>query len=508
MISSSFFPPPWLAAHVLRRRFAAVLEDQNDPLRAQRRAYLRLRAGLKGTEVARLSGLAAAEDLQAFARTVPARGYDFFADLTSRVVDRGERAVLFHGPPLFIGLSSGTTGVSNKRIVHNRATLRAFQGWEFALGALIERHAGVNPVVSDRLVWGAVPPETTRSPTGVEQGYISGFLAANSRRILRRRTVPSGEVGQIPDMGRKIKEAARQVRGRDVRIASAVPSYLISLLEALRAEWGVANFAGIWPRLDVVLYSGTPIACYREPICGLLGREVQFLGMYLATECPIGYEVPSLSGGRSGLYSFHHGDVVFTFRRLDGDGGVLTVGDLVEGDEVELLLSTPGGLINYRVGDCLKIHAVRPLLFEVTGRIGHGVNIATEKVTLSQLARAVARVSGAAPAPIRHFFVCPGRSGGGRPCYEWTLLAERPGALDPGAMSAALDRALMEENGDYRECREELGFLDAPRVHVMDAAVARRYFERDAHRGQLKMKTAFETREELDRFLRGLGVSR
>ena len=422
-----------------------------------------------------------------------------------RVADRCEDRVLFHGRPEFIGLSSGTTGSNNKRILHNRATLAAFQSWEFSLGAVIF-HAGVNPLVSDRLVWGSMPLAMTRAACGAEQGYLSGFLATRSRALLRARTVPSPAVGRIADMQQKIRAAALEVRGREVRIASAVPSYLIHLLEGLRAEWGVADLGGVWPKLDIVLYSGTAIDCYRAPLRALLGRAPRFLGMYLATEAPIGYEIPGLNGDRNGLYSFHLGEVVFTFRRLGGDERVLTVGDLQPDDEVELLLTADNGLVNYRVGDCLKIHSVRPLLFEILGRVGHGLNIATEKVSLSQLARAVARAAATTAAPIRHYFVCPGTGTPGPPTYDFTLLCDKPAAQDAAALSRALDAALKDENGDYRENREDLGFLGPPRVRVLDAALARRYFERDAHRGQLKMKTAFDTAAALAAFLRELGA--
>lgn len=500
------FPPAWLAARVLRARYAAVLRDQRDPLAAQRRAYRRLRAALRGTEIARTTGLSAAADLDAFARDVPPRGYEDIAGLVARVVD-GERSVLFHDAPRFIGLSSGTTGSNNKRIVHNAASIQGFRDFEFALAAIAEHHTGVNPAVCDRLCWGAAPT-TNQRVRGVEQGYISGYLATRTRWLLRRRTVPSAAVGLIPDMGRKIRETGREARGRDIRMASAVPSYLIHLLEELRAAWGVADFSQIWPRLDVVFYSGTPIECYREPIVRLLGHPVHFAGMYLATECAIGYEIPALNGGRHGLFSLHLSDTVYTFRKLEGDGRVLTLGDLAAGDVVELFLSAQNGLINYRLGDCLKIHSVAPLLFEVTGRIGQGLNMAAEKVTISQLTRAAARVGETLLTPLRHFFICPGTSPAGRPCYEWTLLLDQPAAAgDLAALSAALDRAVMTENDDYREAREDLGFLDAPRVHVLDAAVARRYFARDAARGQLKMKNAFESPALLQAFLRELEPS-
>ena len=497
--------PAWLAAAVLRRQFARIERDQRSPMATQERAFARIHRALRGTVIARATGLEGAPDLRAFAARSQSMEYGQLEEYVARTVDGGERGLLFHGAPAFVGLSSGTTGMNNKRIVHSASTLRGFTENETCIAAIIARHTSCNPVISDRLLWGASPPAHTRSAGGVDVGYISGKLATNIRWFLRPHSLPSAAVGRIADPKEKFREAARELRGRDVQMASAVPTYLLHLLEELRTEWGIEDFSGVWPNLRAVIYSGTPIDPYRAPIERLLGHAVPFFGMYVSTEAPLGCEIPSLNGGRSGLYSLHLGRTAYTFRRLDREGPLLTVADLVPGDEVELFLTAENGLVNYRVGDCLRIHSTAPLLVEVTGRVGHGLNLATEKVTLSQLARAFARVAEQSPTRLRHYFVCPGESERGRACYAWTILTDDPTGADRAALSASLDRALTDENGDYGEMRADLGFLDAPTVSVLPASVAHRYFARDSHRGQFKMKTAFPTAAALEEFLRALG---
>jgi hypothetical protein len=499
------FPLAGLLRRAVHWRFSALAREQADPFAAQQRAYRRLRRRLEGTEVARISGLAAAPDLRAFAASVPPHDYAFFEDLVDRTVDRGERSLLFHGPPVFAALTSGTSGGSGKRIVYDRAGLKCFDGYELAIGVIIMQHTEFNPFLHDRLNWGMSAPPT-RTAAGVEQGYISGYMAAHPR-FGRSHTVPPPAISEIADVQEKIRVAAPLLRGRSIHLSSSSPSYLLHLLEELRVLWGVEDFSGIWPDYGVVMYGATSILPYRAQITRLLGRPAHFLGMYVATEGPLGYEIPSLNGGVNGLYSFHLGDIVFTFRRTDGDGGLLTVGDLAPGDEVEVMITTPNGLVQYRIGDCLKIHGTRPLLFEIAGRVGHGLNVAGEKASLGQLTRAAARAADLSPTPVRHHFVCPGSSARGRSCYDWILVVDRPEAVDRGALADALERALIEDNAVYGELRAD-AFLDPPRVDLLGAEIGRRYFERDAHRGQLKMKSAFDTREALDAFLAGLGATR
>ena len=50
------------------------------------------------------------------------------------------------------------------------------------------------------------------------------------------------------------------------------------------------------------------------------------------------------------------------------------------GDEVEVLISSSNGLLNYSMGDCIRIASTEPYItFEIIGRVGQGLNIATEK---------------------------------------------------------------------------------------------------------------------------------
>src|SRR4051812_14165202 len=113
-------------------QYAKLARDQRAPLAAQERTFRKLRAALRGTEVARRTGLEQAPDLAAFAASVEPHDSSYFEDMVARVVDRGERSVLFHGRPVFVAMPSGTTG-HGKRIVYDRRSIAAFDHYEFAL---------------------------------------------------------------------------------------------------------------------------------------------------------------------------------------------------------------------------------------------------------------------------------------------------------------------------------------------------------------------------------------
>ncbi|HYE74900.1 MAG TPA: GH3 auxin-responsive promoter family protein, partial [Blastocatellia bacterium] len=240
----------------------------------------------------------------------------------------------------------------------------------------------------------------------------------------------------------------------------------------------------------------------------LVGKKLNFIGAYISTEGPIGYEVPSLTGKQHGVYMFHFGDMVYTFRRLQNgnqhvSNPLLGVADLRAGDEVEVFISSPSGLLNYAMGDCLRIKSVSPVIsFEILGRLGQGLNIAAEKVPMSQLQEAVALTAQVTGTPIRHFFVYPGKGEDSeRPCYEWNLVVDNPNSASEEAFIEALDSTLQKLNFDYQEARVDTGFLSRPKVRLLPSSVTKAYFDRFSHRGQLKMKSAFESKQLFEEFL-------
>jgi hypothetical protein len=379
-----------------------------------------------------------------------------------------------------------------------------FKRFQRKVAAIVHRESDLNLLSDGRVTWGT-NPELYLDEAGISHGYVSGYLSIKSPGILRRTNYPSRETMLINDMELKIEEAlAELVNVNHIRVISGVPSYLIQLLEALCSALGSIDLATHWPQMDTVVYSGTTIAPYRERIEKLLGKKIRFVGIYVSTECPFGFEIPELNGERSGVYSLNFEDVVFSFRDLEApDDKLLALEDLRVGQEVEILVSMPNGLINYRTGDCVKVVSTEPYLFELCGRIGQALNVSTEKVSQAQIARSVERVNSEIGGAITHYFVAPDPEAGAKPAYHWTLFVDPHSAFyTRGSLLAEwLDASLMKENSDYEESRITNKFLGAPAVDVQSSEWIRNYFQRKSGKGQLKMKTTFETLEQMNTFL-------
>jgi hypothetical protein len=485
---------------LLSRRYQSLLAKQLNPSAAQEEAFLKLKKSLRGTKIFNLTEVSQARDLEEFARLAEVRTYKDYSAWISESIS-GSKNLMHRDKLCYVGLSSGTTNPQSKSVPYNEGMLKAWKGFQLNIASVVEAASAVKFLRDKRLTWGSTPHLETLG-NGIQAGYVSGFLAMRSPSLIQKNTYPKKESLMLTDMPQKMKRMAEELRGVDLRLISAVPSYMVNVFETLKQEWGVENLSHAFPHLHTFVYSATAIHAWKDQINSLVGRELQYLGVYAATEGAFGYEIPEVNGGVNGRYSFHLDDFVLLFKRVGEDGKIVTLRSLKPGDEVELLLSSPNGLINYALGDVLRISSIEPFLtFEVLGRVGQGLNIAAEKVSQQELSQAVEIATKRMNSFTRHFFVRPGQSDSGRPSYTWTIALDEPQAGDASAWAKTLDRALMEVNDDYREARMDLQFIDAPQVNFIHQEVVKNYFRAVAGKGQLKMRTTFTSEESYSEYL-------
>lgn len=482
------------------RKWKEIRRAQFHPKMAQERAFRRLQASLSQTAYGVERSLSKIKTQKEWAKSLAPQKYVDFKGMVTRSLE-GEKNVFFRGQPVYIGLSSGTTGQNSKKIPYNASMVNLFKEGQVSFGAILNHHTPLDLLSDSRLIWGSTY-EVQKSHRGVPEGYVSGFIATQTPRSMAKKSFPSADVHQITDMEAKLDLAAAQLRGESIRLMSGVPTYLIKVLEGLKERYGVSKINKIWPKLTTCAYSATAIRTYKETIDQLVGRPLEYFGAYAATEGFFGYEIPSLNGRANGLYSFHLGQEIFySFRRLYDDQ-LLSIEELKEGEEVELLITTPNGFINYRTGDCLRMVQTSPtILFEIMGRVGQGINVATEKSSLSHLDKAIHDVAEKLGERIQHYFVRPGKGKKGLPCYSWSLFVENPERFNAPHLARALDNAMKRQNGDYTEARDDLLFMAAPKVEFLPMALLKNYFLTRSHQGQLKMKTAFESESDLQEFI-------
>jgi hypothetical protein len=484
----------------LKSLYGDSLRAQQQPERTQDMLWRRTRDSLRGTQIFHDLGLESVRTYRDYLTMIPAKNYDFYAPYIEKIKSGG-KGVLFSDELHALIMTSGTSGFNDKLIPFNDGLLKSFQSFQRRMFGVVGESSGWNVSLShNKLVLGANPAlGTTR---GIQKGYVSGVLATKSPKFLQKRVLPAPATLGIEDWNEKVARIAEETVDADIRMMAGVPAHLVNLGRDLLEKSGKANLCEIWPNLQTVVYSGTGVESYERTLNAMAGRTLQYLGMYLASEAAIGFEIPQ--GREDGVHEFVFAltDTLLSFVEAENpEGRLLGVHELCENTDYLVHVGTPNGLLQYAMRDVIRVVRTHPFVtFTVQGRQNQLLNIATEKVSVQQLAETIAGVEAENGTSISHFFVYPRQPVEGKAHYQWVVASD--GACDAAALAESLDRHLMKASGDYQEERLLAKHIGAPEVRLLAPEVVQEYFGKNRNRGQFKMKTVFTSETEFEQFAR------
>lgn len=481
---------------ILKNKYKKVALSQNELVAVQRKNFEVLKSSLVGTEIFEDLGLDNVESYEDFVSKISVRGYDEFKPYVDSLIN-GQKKVMFNNNPLYFGLTSGTSGKDSKKIPYNRQMIATFKESQQLLASVVnELVEGIDLVNSPRLTYGSNPE--TYELNGVSYGYISGILSSQTPYALKKVTFPTNDILAIENWDKKLEKLSEQVIPQDIRVASGIPSYLISIFEYVLAKTGKNEIKEVWPNLDTVIYGATPIDQYRDKLNALVGKKLNYFGIYASTEAPLGVGINNARDEKQ-VYAFHP-DMIFSFTDVDDLSSTMGIGEIMEGKSYYVNTSGPNGLINYTMKDIIRIKSVSPIMtFEVLGRMGSGINLAAEKTSDEQVLDSILELNKKLVVNVDHYFLCPSNVGG-TPVYQWTIFSDELTHNDETSVAHALDEILSIKNPDYADCRED-EIIAMPVVKIVSSLYLKDYFNANKDRGQFKMKTVFPCPETFNGFI-------
>lgn len=479
---------------VLNKMYLGLSLDQDGMKQKQNENFEELKLKLQSTDISYDHNLEDIQSYEEFVKAVEPAEYSKFSSYVENIVNNEDR-VLFRNQARYFGLTSGTSGQDSKRVPYNKDMIDIFKRAQKYQASVINHIvSGVDLVNSSRLSYGSTPKNYTSN--GVEYGYISGILSAQTPKMLKKVTFPSQEVLEIENWEQKLELILKQSINEDIKIASAIPTYLIAIFEEILERTGEKYIKDIWPNLETVIYGATPIDSYREKINALVGKRLNYFGVYASTEAPIGIGINNAKDEKQ-LYAFNP-DLIYSFTKMD-HSDCICIGEVEEGEEYLLNITTPNGFLNYTMKDIVRIKSLSPILtFEILGRQGSGINLGAEKTSDQQVLDTIVKFNQSLGVSIDHYFLSPGIRNG-KACYKWTIFSND---LDKNVLNYAkcLDEAMSECNPDYLDCRE-LCVVESPIVEIVTSHILEDYFSKYREKGQFKMKTVFSCAETYNGFI-------
>nr|BFD59612.1 GH3 auxin-responsive promoter family protein [Bdellovibrio sp. CKG001] len=467
-----------------------------DLLTKQEKNFASLKRGLVGTRLYKDLRLSHIQSYEEFVNHVPVYNYDEYAPYVDMIA-AGHNDILFKDKVEYFGLSSGTSGKDSKRVPYNERMIRMFvKSQKRVASKLSTLEPEINFLKVGRLTFGSDP--YLYSQNGFKFGYISGILSTRVPKALAKNTFPCREVLAISNWDKKIEMLVSESIQQDIQVVSGIPTYIISIFEAVLQKTGKKTIREIWPNLKVFVYAATPIKQYKERIDRLVGHELNYYGLYAATEAAIGLPYEKYQNGRQRY--FLNPDLLYSFTPVEGAKKNLGLHEIEMGVPYYINIGTPNGMIHYSMKDVISFERHNDdLVFEFVGRKSTGMNLAAEKVSDDEILDCYLNTKNATNVDLRHFFLSP-QMKDGKASYLWTLFVPAKTDVNPEVLAQALDEEMKKQNGDYHDCRE-VGVLGPAQVHMMSADYLQKYFEKNRGRGQFKMKTTFETAEEYLNFM-------
>ncbi len=458
-----------------------------EPQFAQRRKLRDLITRNANTAFGKAHGFDEIRSYEDFTRRVPLSDYIAFEPWIDRI-RRGEKNVLTREPVTHLVPTSGSTG-ARKLIPFTAGLQREFNA---ALGPWLVDLARQHPgLIGGPAYWSITPvmSELATESSAMPIGFASDteYLGGSRRRLADAimAVPPSVSCATSLDAFR-YETLLHLVRCQELRLISVWhPSFLTLLLDALPTFWGrLMNDIGqeranqlrradplksetIWPDLRMISCWGEGAAALaladlrrRFPtVCiqpkGLLATEA-FVTFPFADRYPLAVE--------SHFFEF-----------IDSHGIAISLEELREGEEYEIVVTTAGGLWRYLLGDRVQVTGWLEKTPSLTflGRKGNMSDRFGEKLSESFVAHALAEVFGdktpgfALLAPDEDELGC-----------RYTLHVEGRVEAD---WTDALDLAL-RRNPHYAYCRN-LGQLLPPRIFLISERSFESYSAHQAARG-------------------------
>ncbi|OUL60374.1 GH3 auxin-responsive promoter family protein [Flavobacterium sp. AJR] len=416
------------------------------PVETQMKVFKSLINGAKDTEFGKDHHFDKIKTIQDFKNYVPVRDYE---DLKSYIdkVRVGEKDILWKGKPLYFAKTSGTTSGAKYIPLTKESMPYHIEASRNAILHYIHE-TGNADFVDGKMIFLQGSPELIEK-NGIKLGRLSGIAAHFVPKYLQKNRLPSWETNCIEDWETKINAIVGETIDQDMTIISGIPSWVQMYFERLEEKSG-KKVGDLFKNFNLFIYGGVNYEPYRAKFENLIGRKVDSIELFPASEGFFAYQDSQKSKGmllllNSGIfYEFIKADEFFSENPKR-----LTIGEVELGINYVLIISTNAGLWGYNIGDTVQFTSLYPHRVIVSGRIKHYISAFGEHVIGNEVENAMKEAMENTNIRINEFTVAPQiNPTEGLPYHEWFVEFEN----EPENMltfAEAIDDSMRKQNIYY-----------------------------------------------------------
>lgn len=417
------------------------------PAETQQRWFRRLIAGGKNTAFGRDHRFSDVRTVEEFRQAVPVRDYEGLKPYVERILT-GEPDVLWKGKPLYFAKTSGTTS-GTKYIPITRDSIS--NHINSARDALLNyvNETGNGAFLDKKLIFLSGSPELNQK-AGINIGRLSGIANHHVPAYLRTNQLPSYETNIIEDWETKLERIIDETIDKPMSLISGIPPWVQMYFDRIQERTG-KRIKDVFPDFSVFVYGGVNFEPYRAKLFESIGKRIDSIETYPASEGFIAFQD---SQTEAGLLLLVDSGIFYEFIAADEYFGEnprrLTIDEVELGKNYAVVINNNAGLWGYSLGDTVKFVSREPYRLLVTGRIRHFISAFGEHVIGEEVEKALQYAMQQQPGTeVIEFTVAPMVSPmEGLPYHEWLVeFATPPPALVTFARD--VDTRLAELNVYY-----------------------------------------------------------
>ncbi len=431
--------------------FAKIIHNKtqkwvNNPVETQQKIFRELIAAAKETQFGKDHHFSEITTYEDFAKNVPIRDYEQLKPYVDKVV-KGEENILWKGKPIYFAKTSGTT--SGAKYIPLTKESMPFH-IEAARNAILSyiHETGKADFVDGKMIFLQGSP-VLEEKNGIKLGRLSGIVAHFVPKYLQKNRMPSWETNCIEDWETKVDAIVEETLNENMTVISGIPSWVQMYFEKLEQK---ANkpVGTIFRKFNLFIYGGVNYEPYRAKFENLIGRKVDSIELFPASEGFFAYQD---SQKEKGMLLLLNSGIFYEFIKTDEFFGEnprrYTIGEVELDTNYVLILSSNSGLWAYNIGDTVQFTSLKPYRVLVSGRIKHFISAFGEHVIGKEVEQALKEAMENTNISVNEFTVAPQISPvEGLPYHEWFIEFENePENLDEFALK--IDKAMREQNVYY-----------------------------------------------------------
>ena len=428
-----------------------IYREQKNAVQLQRETFHNILQSAEHTVFGKHHKFNAIATYGDFVRAVPIRDYEDFKDYIEDIAS-GKEDVLWPGKPLYFCKSSGTTSGTKYIPLTKESIAEQIRAARNSLLCYVYE-TGNARFFDYKMIFLQGSPELDKHGV-IPSGRLSGIVYHHVPAWLNNNRMPSYNTNCIEDWEEKVTAIAEETLKEKMSLISGIPPWVVMYFERLQKLSGKTYIKDIFPEFSVFAYGGVNYEPYRTRIEELIGKKIDAVETYPASEGFIAFQDSQQSKGL--LLNINAG-IFYEFVKPEDlgkpDAHRIMLQDVELGVNYALILSTNAGLWAYNIGDTVKFVSKNPYRIVVTGRVKHFTSAFGEHVIAEEVEFALQEALRKCGGAVTEFTVAPNVNPDGELSYhEWFVeFNQLPDNLENFA--AVADAALQQKNVYYYDLR-------------------------------------------------------